>query len=164
MRRQWIYIAVAMSLTGAAWAQQPDVELSLGQVRELQVALSSIERREGTCDGKPCSVSVPTCLGDIKPPCVPLSISSAIADDLAALSPHWQFYQNQAHRLVGESSGGSGYIAPGSKEETIANYRLFDLNKQTVTVRMRPIDINALEANSIQIPPTIKAALAPISK
>jgi hypothetical protein len=139
-------------------------ELTLGQVRELQIALSSIERREGTCDGKPCSISVPTCLGDIKPPCVPLTISRDIADDLAALMPHWQFYQSQAHKLISDGSGGSGYIPAGSKEETIANFRLFDLNGQKVMVKMRRIDVAALERSGIQIPSTIKATLAPITK
>lgn len=143
-------------------------DLTLGQVRELQIALSSIERREGTCHGKdgdqPCSVPVQTCLGDIKAPCIPLQISAAIADDLASLSTHWQFYQAQAHKLIGEASGGSGYVAPGSKEETVANYRLFDLNGQHVTVKMRRIDVNGLEASGVQLPPSIKAVLSPISR
>jgi hypothetical protein len=133
-----------------------DVKLTLGQVREVQMALASIEIR----DGKP----VPTCLGDIKAPCIPLAISSAIADDLAALSPHWQFYQAQAHKLIGEASGGTGYLAPGSKEETVANYRLFDLNGQAVTVRVRPVDVNGLEASGVQVAPTIKAVLAPVTR
>lgn len=133
-----------------------DVKVTLGQVREIQMALASIETR----DGKP----VPTCLGDVKPPCIPLAISSAIADDLAALSPHWQFYQAQAHKLIGDASGGTGYLAPGSKEETVANFRLFDLNGQPVTVRVRPVDVNGLEASGVQVPPTIKAVLAPISR
>lgn len=148
--------------------QWPGIKLTLGQVRELQIALSSIERREGTCHGKdgdqPCSVPVPTCLGDIKAPCIPLQISAAIADDLASLSTHWQFYQAQAHKLIGEASGGSGYVAPGSKEETVANYRLFDLNGQHVTVRVRRIDVNGLEASGVQLPPSIKAVLSPISR
>jgi hypothetical protein len=139
-------------------------ELTLGQVRELQIALSSIERREGTCDGKPCSIPVPTCLGDIKPPCIPLAISAVIADDLAGLAPQWQFYQTQAHKLIGEASGGSGYVAPGSKEEVIANYRLFDLNGQKVSVKMRQIDVHGLEASGVQLPPSIKAVLSPISR
>jgi hypothetical protein len=131
-------------------------KITLGQVREIQMALASIETR----DGKP----VPTCLGDIKAPCIPLAISSAIADDLAALSPHWVFYQNQAHKLIGDASGGTGYLAPGSKEETVANYRLFELNGQPVTVRIRPVDVNGLEASGVQVPPTIKAVLAPVSR
>lgn len=133
-----------------------EVKLTLGQVREVQMALASIETR----DGKP----VPTCLGDIKAPCIPLAISSAIADDLAALSPHWGFYQAQAHKLIGEASGGTGYLAPGSKEETVANYRLFDLNGQSVTVRVRPVDVNGLEASGVQMPATIKAVLAPVAR
>lgn len=133
-----------------------EVKVTLGQVRELQMALASIETRDGK--------AVPTCLGDVKPPCIPLAISSAIADDLAALSPHWTFYQAQAHKLIGEASGGTGYLAPGSKEETVANFRLFDLNGQPVTVRVRPLDINGLEASAVQIAPTIKAVLAPITK
>lgn len=134
----------------------PGIKITLGQVREIQMALASIEMQ----DGKP----VPTCLGDIKAPCIPLAISSAIADDLAALSPHWQFYQAQAHKLIGETSGGSGYLAPKSKEETVANYRLFDLNGQSVTVRVRGIDVNGLEASGVQVPPTIKAMLAPVTR
>lgn len=139
-------------------------DLTLGQVRELQIALSSIERREGTCDGKPCSVPVPTCLGDVKPPCIPLAISSAIADDLSALAPQWQFYQVQAHKLIGEASGGNGYVAPGSKEETMANFRLFELNGQKVAVKLRRIDVNGMEASGVQLPPTVKAVLSPISR
>lgn len=131
-----------------------DVKLTLGQVREVQMALATIE----THDGK----AVPTCLGDIKPPCLPLAIASAIADDLSALSPHWVFYQGQAHRLIGDASGGSGYLAPGSREETIANFRLFDLNSQPVTVKIRPLDLNGLESSGVQIAPTVKAILAPI--
>jgi hypothetical protein len=140
------------------------IELTLGQVREFQIALSSIERREGTCDAKPCSIPVPACLGDVKPPCIPLAISAVIADDLAALAPQWQFYQAQAHKLIGEASGGSGYVAPGSKEEVIANYRLFDLNGQKVSVKMRQIDVHGLEASGVQLPPSIKAVLVPIAR
>jgi hypothetical protein len=133
-----------------------EVRVTLGQVRELQMALASIETRDGK--------SIQTCLGDIKPPCLPLAMSSAIADDLASLSPSWQFYQKEAHKLIGEVSNGSGYLEPGSRPETIANYRLFDLNNQTVTVRVRPIDINQLESSGVQIAPTVKAVLAPIVK
>jgi hypothetical protein len=133
-----------------------DAKVTLVQVRELQMALASIETRDGK--------SVPTCLGDIKAPCIPLAISSAIADDLAALSPHWQFYQAQVHKLIGDASGGTGYIAPGSKEETVANFRLFDLNNQPVTVRVRAIDVNGLEASGVQVAPTVKAVLAPVTK
>jgi hypothetical protein len=141
---------------GAHDPQWPGIKITLGQVREIQMALASIETR----DGKP----VPTCLGDIKAPCIPLAISAAIADDLAALSSHWVFYQTQAHKLLGEVSGGSGYLVPGSKEETIANYRLFDLNNQAVTVRLRPVDVNGLEASGVQVPPTIKAVLVPVTR
>jgi hypothetical protein len=148
--------AFAQDIPHAGIPSSFDAKVTLGQVRELQMALASIETRDGK--------SVPTCLGDVKAPCIPLAISSAIADDLAALSPHWQFYQAQAHKLIGEASGGTGYIAPGSKEETIANYRLFDLNNQPVTVRVRAVDVNGLEASGVQVAPTIKAVLAPISK
>jgi hypothetical protein len=133
-----------------------DVKITLGQVRELQVALAAIEMH----DGKP----VATCLGDIRPPCIPVDQSSAVADDIVALSSHWNFYQSQAHKLIAEASGGSGYLAPGSKDETIANFRLFDLSGQSVTVRMRSIDINRLQSSGVQIAPTIKAILMPISK
>ncbi len=133
-----------------------DVKLTLGQVREIQTALASIETRDGK--------TVPTCLGEIKPPCLPLAIASAIADDLTALSPHRTFYEAQIHKLIGEASGGVGYLAPGSKEETIANFRLFDLNVQPVTVRVRPVDVNGLEASGVQVPATIKAVLSPVTK
>jgi hypothetical protein len=133
-----------------------DAKVTLGQVRELQMALASIETRDGK--------AILTCLGDIKPPCLPLAIASAIADDLAALSPHWTFYQNQVHKLIGEASGGTGYLASGSREETVANFKLFDLNNQPVTVRVKAIDINALEGSGVQIAPTIKAVLSPIAK
>jgi hypothetical protein len=160
-----ITLLFAAGIVATARADEPiEGELTLGQVRELQIALSSIERREGTCDGKPCSIPVPTCLGDIKPPCIPLAISAVIADDLAALAPQWQFYQAEAHKLIGDASGGSGYVAPGSKEEVIANYRLFDLNGQKVTVRMRQIDVHGLEASGVQLPPSIKAVISPIAK
>jgi hypothetical protein len=161
-------VAIALAGSAGAWqakaqdiphsgiASAVDVKITLGQVREIQMALASIETR----DGKP----VPTCLGEIKPPCIPLAIASAIADDLAALSPHWQFYQAQVHKLIGEASGGTGYLAPGSKEETVANFRLFDLNGQQVTVRVRPVDVNGLEASGVQVPPTIKAVLAPVTR
>jgi hypothetical protein len=159
-------VAIALAGSAGAWqakaqdiphsgiASAVDVKITLGQVREIQMALASIETR----DGKP----VPTCLGEIKPPCIPLAIASAIADDLAALSPHWQFYQAQVHKLIGEASGGTGYLAPGSKEETVANFKLFDLNAQPVTVRVRPVDVNGLEASGVQVPPTVKAVLSPI--
>lgn len=165
-----LYMAAAVALTMPAMADDAidSSELTFGQVRELQVALSSIERREGTCrkDGKEeaCSVSVPTCLGDVKPPCIPLSISHAIADDIAALAPHWGFYQAQAHKLIGEASGGGGYVAPGSREEVMANYKLFDLNAQQVKVRLQLIDVHGLESSGVQVPPTIKAVLAPVTK
>jgi hypothetical protein len=139
-------------------------ELTLGQVREFQIALSSIERREGTCDGKPCSIPVPTCLGDTKPPCIPLAISSAISDDLYALAPHWEHYQKTAHSVIGVVSEGTGYVAPGSKEEVIANYRLFELNGFHVKVKMRQIDVHGLEASGVQLPPSIKSVLVPITK
>ncbi len=151
-----LLLLAAIAATPALAADVTEVKVTLGQVRELQTALASIETRDGK--------SIPTCLGEIKPPCLPLAIASAIADDLAALSPHWQFYQAQVHKLIGEASGGSGYLAPGSKEETVANFKLFDLNGQPVTVRVRPIDINGLEASGVQVPPTIKAVLAPIVK
>ena len=152
----FVATAQAQDVPHAGIPSQVDIKLTLGQVREIQVALASIE----THDGKP----VLTCLGDIKAPCIPLAISSAIADDLAALSPHWQFYQAQAHKLIGDASAGTGYLAPGSKEETVANYRLFDLNGQQVTVRVRPVDVNGLEASGVQMPSTIKAVLAPVTR
>jgi hypothetical protein len=75
---------VFVVITTAATAQPADkisrtFELSLGQVREMQIALSSLERREGSCKRgaveERCSLAVPTCLGDIKSACIPLDVS-----------------------------------------------------------------------------------------
>lgn len=156
MRTLLLLAALTMPAVSAAADEAIEGELSLGQVREIQLALSSIEKRDG--------VSIPTCLGDIKPPCIPPAISHAIADDIFALSAHLQFYNAQIHKLIGEASGGTGFIAPGSKEDTIANYRLYDLNEERIKVRLQQIDIHALEASGVQIAPTIKAVLSPISR
>ena len=72
MRSMWLLAAAIIATPALA----DEIKITLGQVRDMQTALASIETR----DGKP----VPTCLGDVKAPCIPLSISSVIADDLVA--------------------------------------------------------------------------------
>lgn len=154
--RSLLIIGALFAVSVVYAADAPEIELTLGQVREVQMALSTIEKNG--------NVSVPTCLGDVKPPCIPPAISHAIADDIFALATHVQFHGSQVHKLIGEASNGTGVVVPGSPEEARANYRLFDLNDQKVKVRLQPIDIHGLEASGVQLPPTIKAVLSPITK
>jgi len=169
IRRTAIALTFASLAASAGAGEAPrDYELTLAKVRDLQVALSSLERRESVClkNGKdePCILPVPTCLGDIKAGCLPVEQSYAIASNLAAIATHWDFYQRLAHQIISDVSGGSGLVKPGSDEETRGNFRLFDLGMKAVTVRLAPISVRAIEGTGVQISPSTKAVLSVISE
>lgn len=170
--------AAAYLCTPALGADIHNYTVKLSKVRELQIGLMSLERREALCkkagNDEPCSLPVPTCIGSTKTECLPFEQATIIADDLSTLSKEWEQFQHLVHAIVSDEtcergpdkqcrSEGSGYLPDNSPEKARADFKTFSLSEKMTTMALQPVDIKALEDKGVQVSPTIKAALSPIS-